>query len=90
MTPLQDIRFADPMTPEQRNAALYEGRQSRLFQAVIEYLRAEGFAALAESVELKRASRHPESDLALGGFDRISQAVVKLKTQSEIAPPVSE
>lgn len=97
MTPLQDITFAAPLTPEQRNNLFYEFHNRPIFQAVLEYLREEAFIALGKSMMIRNgipddSGKVPvgNPDLLLGSFDALSQVTAKLKALGDIAPPIEE
>lgn len=90
MAPIQSIDFGDPLTDADRSALFHEYEHGSIFNAVLQYLRDEAYAALDASVKAKLEGNESASTMALGGFDRLSQVIVKMKAASEIAPPVEE
>jgi hypothetical protein len=86
MTPIQQIDYGDPVSDEDRNAMLFDVRGYPVLNCVLQYLRDEAFAALAEGLRLAREGRSRESALAMGSFDGLTQAIVKLKAISETPP----
>ena len=87
-TPLERIDFGAPVAGLPFQEMLYEIREHPVFLGILQYLRDEAYARLSETLKQQRAGKPGESALALGAFDGLSQVIVKLKYNSEMAPPV--
>lgn len=90
MTPLQHIDFGDRLADEDVASVFYEYHNRPIFTAMLQYLRDEAYEALNESVAERLKGNQAKSDLALGGFDRLSQCLVKIKALGDVAPKMME
>lgn len=90
ITPIQQIDFGKPVTPNHFAQALYENHNRDVFLGVMQYLREEMFSNLSAAIKAKQEGQDQKSTLALGAFDGLSQVIVKLNAIALTAPEIEE
>lgn len=88
MTSIQHINYGDPISDEERAEMLYEINGHPALNCILQYLRDEAFAAMADALKMAREGKSRESALAMGAFDGLTQVIVKLKAISETPPKI--
>lgn len=88
MTPIQNINYGESISDDDRSQMLYEINGTPLLDSILQYLRDEAFAAMADALKLAREGKSRESTLAMGAFDGLTQSIVKLKAISETPPKI--
>lgn len=84
------VEFGEAVAPRDLQQALYEHAEQPVMRGTLQYLRDEAMAALAESVKATNEGRPEAAAFALGGFDRLSQVVVKLDAMRLMMPEPEE
>lgn len=90
MTPIHLIDYGPELSEKERQELFYSFQNSGILNAVLQQMRDEAYASLAESRDQKLSGNTAQSDMAFGGWDLMSMVLVKIKAVSETAPEAEQ